>query len=496
MTKKGFIGGAAACAVAAILAGAGGYWTRAADAQPGAVNAPGAMSPVEGAPTSFANIVQRVAPAVVSIDVVEKAKPSPAAAQGLGAFPFGDPQFNPFGLDLRRMFPQQPQHQPPVRATGSGFFISADGYIVTNNHVVDGAQKITVRTRNGHELPARVVGRDPATDLAVLKVDGDAFPFVSFEDSARPRVGDWVVAVGNPFGLGGTATAGIVSALGRRNVSQSSYVDYMQIDAPINRGNSGGPTFDIYGRVVGVNTAIFSPSGGSVGIGFDIPADVAARISHELIGKGKVVRGYMGATIQDVTPEIAQSLGAPAHQGALVADLAPEGPAQKAGLQSGDVVLGVGGKSVVSAADLTRKIGMAGPNETVVLRVRREGRTFDLPVRLGVRPSEAQLASALSGAGAISPGAPAQDILGLQVSPSRGGGLAVLGVQGDSDAASKGLRAGDVIRRAGDRSLSSASDLATVVSEARSHGRKQVLLLVARGGRQIFVPVEVGEAQG
>jgi serine protease Do len=286
-----------------------------------------------------------------------------------------------------------------VRATGSGFFISADGYIVTNNHVVEGAQKITVRTRNGRALPARVVGRDPATDLAVLKVDGDAFPFVSFEDRARPRVGDWVVAVGNPFGLGGTATAGIVSALGRRNVSQSSFVDYMQIDAPINRGNSGGPTFDIYGRVVGVNTAIFSPSGGSVGIGFDIPADVAARISHQLVTQGKIVRGYMGATIQDVTPEIAQSLGAPAHQGALVADLMPEGPAQKAGLQSGDVVLGVGGKTVASAADLTRQIGMAGPDETVVLRVRREGRTFDLPVRLGVRPSEAQLASALSGGG-------------------------------------------------------------------------------------------------
>jgi serine protease Do len=351
-----------------------------------------------------------------------------------------------------------------------------------------------VRTRSERELPAKVVGRDAASDLAVLEVEGGGFPFVSFEDRARPRVGDWVVAVGNPFGLGGTATAGIVSALKRRNVSESSFVDYLQIDAPINRGNSGGPTFDIYGRVVGVNTAIFTPSGGSVGIGFDIPADVAARISRELIDQGKVVRGYIGATIQDVTPGIAASLGAPAHSGALVAELAPGGPAQKAGLQPGDVVLRVGGVSVTSAAGLTRRIAAARPDETVVLKVRRAGRALDLPVRLGVRPSEAQLASNLkAGAPAGTSGAA---VLGMRLAPNHGAGLVVLDVSGDSDAAAKGLRPGDVIRRAGDRTLSTTSDLTAVLKDARRRARKQVLLLVARSGRQIFVPVEVGEGKG
>src|SRR6185437_14728923 len=233
-----------------------------------------------------------------------------------------------------------------MHAAGSGFFISPDGYIVTNNHVVDHADKITVHTSDDRTFKAHVVGRDPATDLAVVKVDTANMPFVSFEDRAKPRVGDWVVAVGNPFNLGGTATAGIVSALGRKNVSDSSYVDYMQIDAPINRGNSGGPTFDLYGRVVGVNTAIFSPSGGSVGIGFDIPADVAASVSRQLIDHGKIVRGYIGAQIQDVTADIADSLDLKDRKGALVADVTPDGPADRAGLKAGDVVIDVNGQSV------------------------------------------------------------------------------------------------------------------------------------------------------
>ncbi|HEY5410048.1 MAG TPA: trypsin-like peptidase domain-containing protein, partial [Caulobacteraceae bacterium] len=337
---------------ALVLAAAGGYWARAS-AETGAVNGPAIAAPAAGAPTSFANIVQRVAPAVVSIDVEHKAGPSQTAYSSQGGNPFsfrfgapgdgdGDGQGDsdqgpgaPFGFFN---LPQMQQAQPQLmKASGSGFFISADGYIVTNNHVVEGADKITVHTKDGRDLKARLIGRDSATDLAVVKVDGGGFPYVSFEDRAKPRVGDWVVAVGNPFGLGGTATAGIVSALGRRNVADSNYVDYMQIDAPINRGNSGGPTFDAYGRVVGVNTAIYSPSGGSVGIGFDIPADVVAQVSRQLIEHGKITRGYIGATVQAVTPEISDSLGLHGRKGALVAELTPGGPAEQAGLRPGDV---------------------------------------------------------------------------------------------------------------------------------------------------------------
>ena len=270
------------------------------------------FAPPPGAPLSFAEIFQRVAPAVVSIDVTSRAAaPARGAIPGLPpGFPFalpGGPDDNDDGGDGDNSTTPRGNGQPSMpesQATGSGFFIAADGYIVTNNHVVENATSITVRLTDQRELKARLVGRDEATDLAVIKVEGRAFPFVNFENDAKPRVGDWVIAVGNPFNLGGTATAGIISAYGRD--IGDNYVDYLQIDAPINRGNSGGPTFDVYGRVVGVNTAIFSPSGGSVGIGFDIPADVAQAVSRDLIAGGKVVRGYIGASVQQITPEIAE----------------------------------------------------------------------------------------------------------------------------------------------------------------------------------------------
>ena len=280
-----------------------------------------------------------------------------------------------------------------MRASGSGFFISHDGYIVTNNHVVENAATITVRTGDDQELKARLIGRDPATDLAVIKVEGSGFPFVSFEDKAKPRVGDWVIAVGNPFGLGGTATAGIVSALARPNVSGSNYVDYMQIDAPINRGNSGGPSFDLSGRVVGVNSAIFSPSGGSVGIGFDIPADVAQTVSRDLIAGGKVVRGYIGASVQEVTPEIAESIGVKNKKGALVASLTPGGPASRAGLQTGDLVTRIDGREVLSSTDLTRQVGMVRVGQDIRLSVLRDGRAQEVVIKAGERPSEEALAA-------------------------------------------------------------------------------------------------------
>jgi serine protease Do len=352
---------------------------------------------------SFAPIVAKVSPAVVSIDITGHASASQVAAQRGG-------DQNPFQFFFGQPFGQAPDGAPAprdrgepdgralpkIRASGSGFFISADGYVVTNNHVVENADSISIRTSDGRTLKAHMVGRDPATDLAVVKVEGRDFPFVTFEDSAHPRVGDWVVAVGNPFGLGGTATAGIVSALGRENVADSPLVDYMQIDAPINRGNSGGPTFDVQGHVVGVNTAIYSPSGGSVGIGFDIPADVAARISRQLISDGHVDHGYIGATIQQITPDLADSLGLHQTNGAIVDSLVADGPAARAGLRAGDIVTAVEGQSVKSPTELTRRVAFSRPGEALRLSVLRNGKPLDVTLKAGVRPSEQALAARTS----------------------------------------------------------------------------------------------------
>ncbi len=492
----------AGAAVIAVSATGGYLASHAARAAP--VNPPTASigAPV---PRSFADLVQQVAPAVVSIDIVGKRDQRSVGYDDMTPpVPYGfrrrgnenDDQSSPFDFDPRQFFqqfgaPRQAQPSEPIRASGSGFFISPDGYILTNNHVVQDAQEITVHTKDDREMKARLVGRDPATDLAVIKVDGQHLPYVSFEDRSMPRVGDWVVAVGNPFGLGGTATAGIVSALDRKNVSDSSYVDYMQIDAPINRGNSGGPTFDVNGRVVGVNTAIFSPSGGSVGIGFDIPADVAASVSKQLIAHGRIVRGYIGAQIQDVTADIADSIGLNTHKGALVADVTDGGPAQKAGLKAGDVVVDVNGHEVASASDLTRQVALASPGQDIRLKIRRNGAIQTLMVQSGQRPSEAELAE-----GGQTDGDGGPRVLGMQLAPASSGGLTIEGVRGGSDASEKGLQAGDVIRRAGDKALASVSDLTATIDAAKKAGRKDVLLLIARNGHQLFVPVQLGQAAG
>jgi serine protease Do len=492
MNRKDLLSGAAGAAAATILL-LGGQLALAQE--PHSVNPRPVAPPATAAPASFADIVARVAPAVVSVDVESKATAqSTALPRGFPGQPFG-----PFG-DLRRFFPQVPQnaHPRPVRGTGSGFFISADGYIVTNNHVVDHADDITVRTADGRTLKAQLIGADPATDLAVIKVQGSDFPFVNFEDRAKPRVGDWVVAVGNPFNLGGTATAGIVSALSRPNVSGSSYVDYMQIDAPINRGNSGGPTFDLYGRVVGVNSAIFSPSGGSVGIGFDIPADVASRVAHELIAKGKVTRGYIGATVQDVTPEIAESLGVETHAGALVADVTAGGPSDHGGLQSGDLVTKVDGKPVHTAAELTRRVALIEPGESVRLQVRRGGHAKTISVTAGLRPSEAQLAQnggGFSGGGGDEGGA-ASGSLGMMVAPAPGGGLTVQGVAPGSEAQRKGLKPGDVIEQVSGKPVNDAQDVRSALAAARDAGRKDVLIRARRGGQHLFLALKAGPEQG
>ena len=387
------------------------------------VNPPPAAAAPAGGLVSFAPIVQQVSPAVVSIDIVSHASANdvamlrqrqgqrgePGAQDGqphsfFFQMPFGDAgpgdaaPGQPRGR--RQLRPAQPDgaELPKIRASGSGFFVSADGYIVTNNHVVENAESISVHTAGGQTLKAHLIGRDPATDLAVVKVEGHDFPFVAFEDSARPRVGDWVVAVGNPFGLGGTATAGIVSALGRQNVADSPLIDYMQIDAPINRGNSGGPTFDVHGRVVGVNTAIFSPSGGSVGIGFDIPADVASSITRQLIANGRVEHGYIGATVQLVTADLAESLGLHQINGAIIDNLVAGGPAERGGLHAGDIVRSVDGQPVKTPGELTRHVAFSKPGEALHLSVLRSGRPLELTLRAGVRPSEEAVSALQRGA--------------------------------------------------------------------------------------------------
>jgi serine protease Do len=510
--KNGFVAGAT---LGLVIAGGAIAWGagrgNAVNSQPSL----GAAAP-PGAPDSFANIVQRVAPAVVSIDITGHAGPSEVAmlggsdngpgGQGIPGFPF---PFN-FGFEDGQGGGQSPspRQRPTFQAAGSGFFISSNGYIVTNNHVVKDAETITVRTSDKRVFKAHLIGRDPTTDLAVIKVDGASFPYVTFEDSSKPRVGDWVVAVGNPFGLGGTATAGIVSALGRENIADSSLIDYMQIDAPINRGNSGGPTFDVYGRVVGVNTMIYSPSGGSVGIGFDIPANVAGSITRQLIANGKVSHGYIGATIQEITPDLAESLGLKVTDGALIADLTPGGPAARSGLEAGDVVMAVNGHTVTSASDLTRQVAFSHPGDRLHLAVLRNGRQVEIDLRAGLRPAETVLAQNSAGGdeqdgggGAIA--GQSAPVLGMRLAELDAAerqqlnlgpgahGVAVQSVDPTSDAGQKGLQQGDVIVRAGDRAASRPSDIAAAVADARASRRKDVLLMVNRDGRNIFVPVAV-----
>jgi serine protease Do len=462
-----------------------------------------------GAPLSFADIFEKVSPAVVSIDVTSR--PAVTSLQRI-------PGFENFPFDIVPRGQGQGQGgqgggsvgpAPKQMSAGSGFFVSPDGYIVTNNHVVDNALEIKVVLKDGKELKGTVVGRDEGTDLAVVKVEGRDFPYVDFENSAKPRVGDWVLAVGNPFSLGNSATAGIVSAY-NRDLGEN-FVDYIQIDAPINRGNSGGPTFDTYGRVIGVNTAIFSPSGGSVGIGFDIPADVAASVTKQLISSGHISRGYIGATIQPLSDEMADSFGLGGRKGAVVADVVPGGPAQKAGVQSGDVVVAVNGHAINNYTEMTREVAKVQAGDVARLDVFRDGKEHQIDVHTALRPSEAQLAqnggngedqNGDIGHGAARP-TPGAAVLGMNLVPlnpterqefnlsQNARGVVVEGVTGSSDASDKGLQRGDLIVRAGDREVANAADVAAAVNEWKRAGRKSIPLAITRGGRTLFVPVKI-----
>ncbi len=460
--------------------------------------APQAAGPIRQLP-SFADLVDRVKPAVVSVYV--KATPQqglvsniPEGEQGNGAMPF--PKGSPFEFFFRQFGAPQPggpgfnfkSTQPIVHAQGSGFFISPDGYLVTNNHVVDHAKSLEIKTTDGDIYKAELVGVDPKTDLALLKVKGRSdFPYVTFA-SATPRIGDWVLAMGNPFGLGGTVTAGIVSARGR-DIGSGPYDDYMQIDAPVNKGNSGGPTFDLKGEVVGVNTAIYSPSGGSVGIAFDIPSQTAKSITDQLKSKGSVTRGWMGVTIQPVTHDIADSLRLKAATGALIDEPQDGSPAAKAGLQSEDVVVAVDGNPVKDARDLARKIAAYAPGTTVKLAVMRHGTRQMMDVKLAPYPDDKTMASNAAGQGEPRLGltlAPAGEVAGAG---SRG--VVVTNVDPDSAAADKGVQQGDVILDVGGKSVSTPHDVKSALNNASKDGQRAVLmrLKTAQGPRFVAVPI-------
>ena len=451
---------------------------------------------------SLAPLAQRVLPAVVNISAQLGAD---AAAQADHSADEGDPSGQPFDELLRKFFENRGMPQPgrEVMALGSGFIISPDGYIVTNNHVVGNAAKVTVTLQDNSKHEAKIIGRDEKTDIALIKIEAkEKLPFVSWGDSDNAKVGDWIVAVGNPFGLGGTVTAGIVSALGR-NINEGPYDDFIQIDAPINRGNSGGPTFNLSGEVIGINTAIYSPSGGSVGIGFAVPSNTANSIVAQLKEKGHVTRGWLGVSIQGMTPAIAKSLGLDADQpaGALVAAVTADSPAAKAGLKQGDVILTAGGHAIKDVHDLPRLVAAAPIGKKLDLTLRRGGKDMTVAAAIAEMPeSPQQVASANSG--------PAGDAtsLGLRLTsltdelrsqyriPKDVEGVVVSKVAQNSPVGAVGIEPGDVIMSIDQRPATMPAQAASELKQAAAKGT--ILLLLNRHGTTQFVGLSVTPGVG
>ncbi|MGX4806321.1 Do family serine endopeptidase [Bradyrhizobium guangdongense] len=447
-------------------------------------------------PAGFGDLVSKVKPAVISVRVkIDQDNDKSALLQQNRMNQDEDSPFDQFSRQFGFRFPDGMNGMPRQRhqvitGEGSGFFISADGYAVTNNHVVDHAESVQVTTDDGTIYTAKVVGTDPKTDLALIKVDGKKdFPFVKFSDQ-KPRIGDWVVAVGNPFGLGGTVTAGIVSASGR-DIGNGPYDDFIQIDAPINKGNSGGPAFDMNGNVIGVNTAIYSPSGGSVGIGFDIPASTAKLVVAQLKDKGAVTRGWLGVQVQPVTAEIADSLGLKTARGAIVDTPQDGSPAAKAGIEAGDVITAVNGTAIKDSRDLARTIAALAPGTSVKLDVVHKGDTKTVTLALGELPNERQ-AKADDGKTQAAPGTPR---LGLSLAPAgdvQGAGqkgVVVTEVDPQGPAAQHGIQTGDVILNVGGKAVANVGDVRSELAQAKSSGKKSVLLQVKSAEAMRFVAV-------
>ena len=468
------------------------------------------MVPRAGAPASFAELTAQLQPAVVNISTRQRVE-----VQGSNGNPFAG---TPFEELFRQRQGQQrgQQAQPQTReaqSLGSGFIISADGYVVTNNHVISPPgqratlEEVTVTLPDGTEYEAEVVGKDAASDLAVLKIGRrEAFPFVRFGDSSQARVGDWVIAIGNPFGLGGTVTSGIVSAVYRNTGQGGAYDRYLQTDAAINRGNSGGPLFDMQGNVIGINNAIFSPSGGSVGLGFAIPAETAAPIVQQLRQGQEITRGYLGIQIQPVAGDLADSLGLPQNRGEFVQSVVPGEAGERAGLRAGDVVTSVNGQTVTPERTLSFIVANIRPGTTIPLEIIREGRPRRLNVTVARRPSDEVLQQQaqqefnpeedqLAAPDQEQNSNTVEESIGLQVLPLNAqirrqlrldadvAGLAIANVDPNSDAASKGLQRGDVIISANYRAINSVAELEGAIAQARSAKRPAILLRVQRSGR-------------
>jgi serine protease Do len=431
-----------------------------------------------GEPT-LAPIIKEIAPAVVNIATVGSVE------QGQENPLLDDPFFDQF-------LPNQPQGQMPTNAVGSGVIVDAEeGYIITNHHVIANADEIMVTLTDRRQLEAELVGSDPETDIAVLKVDPLALKDLEFGNSDNLEVGDFVVAVGNPFGLGGTVTAGIVSARGR-DIGAGPYDDFIQIDAAVNRGNSGGPTFDLAGQVVGINTAIFSPSGGNVGIAFAVPASTAKSVVKQLMADGKVQRGWLGVAIQPVTADIAESLGLKKTTGALVADPQADAPAAKAGIKAGDIITAVNGNDVKGPRELAREIAGINPGTDVDVTLMREGKEKTVTVKLGELPRK-QMASAEQAAPDQSAETALSDF-GMTVAPAeQGSGVVVTGVEPDSAAADAGIRVGEKIMEVNNQPVESASDIEKELTAVADSGRKAALLLLEQNDTNRFVAMPVGK---
>lgn len=457
----------------------------------------------------FADVVEKVSPAVVSVRVKSDIQPTSnngfsfniPGMPGMEDLPDDHPlkrffrEFrgdgNDRGFNNRRSERNQPRRLRPT-SQGSGFFISEDGLLVTNNHVIQGGAAYSVVMDDGTELDAKLVGTDPRTDLAVLKVENARkFTYVAFGDDSKVRVGEWVVAVGNPFGLGGSVTAGIVSARGR-DIGAGPYDDFIQIDAAVNRGNSGGPAFNLKGEVIGINTAIFSPSGGNVGIAFAIPASIAKDVVNDLIDDGTIERGWLGVQIQPVTDDIAESVGLADAKGAIIAEPQSGSPALAAGLKAGDIVTAVNDETIDSPRDLARKIAAIAPGTDVNVAIWRNGEAKNVTVKLGIMPKPDQMAGNDNGQRAIPAEPGTMDEFGLTMTPADDGkGVVVTDVEPGSDAEDRGIQAGDVIVSVNSNPVSSVADVEKSVEEAGKAGRKAVLLQVERNGQNRFVALPV-----
>ena len=484
---------------------------QAAPAAPVAQNAAppaAAIMPPGGAPRSFADLTRRLAPAVVNVSTTQKVE------MGRTRRTPGQPGGNPLEEFFRRFQEQQEGGEPVTReatSLGSGFIIAADGYIVTNNHVISAGEgrnqpveSITVTLSDRREYKARVVGRDLLTDLAVLKIEAAGLPFVQFGNSQDARVGDWAIAIGNPFGLGGTVTAGIVSAL-HRDIGSGQYDRYIQTDASINQGNSGGPLFDLSGNVIGINTAIFSPTGGNVGLGFAIPAELAKPVVDQLKATGAVKRGYLGVAIQRLSSDIAAGLGLPKDKGEIVATVEANGPAARAGIRQGDVILTVGGREVDYDNSLSYLVATTPIGSAVPVELMRDGKRMRINTVIAQRPSEAVVAqrAGMPGEDDAPPAADdtskapgieaARASLGITLQPlttvlrqqlridEKVQGVVIAGISPSSDAASKGLQRGDIIVKIGQKPVSSPAEAAAAVEAERKAGKDTVLMLVQRG---------------